>query len=423
MEIVLIAVLILINGIFSMSEIALVSSRKVRLENSANKGSKQAKAALQLAEHPNKFLSTVQIGITVVGIMTGMFGGENMTEAVAASLGQIEAIAPFAHGIAVGIVVVSITFCSIVFGELIPKRIGMTYPESIAKRIAIPMRLISTLAMPFVWLLTKTTETVIKLLNIKPSSDSKVTEEEIKAIIQEGKEGGEIEEIEQDIVERVFLLGDRRINTLMTPRSQVFMLDINHRVYEVRDEIAEELHSIYPAYDGDKDNIVGVIKLKDIFMNQKNDQMEMRAIVSEANFVLENLTAYQVLEKFKKSHTHYGIIIDEYGQMQGIITLNDLLESLVGYVSEFDKDDYTLQKRDDGSWLIDGHYPFPDFLYHFDMEDLMNDFEFDTVAGLIFNELGKLPKQGDKVHWRNFEFEIIDMDGVRIDKLMLRIAS
>lgn len=420
MELLIIGCLILINGIFSMSEIALVSSRKARLENSANKGSRQAKAALQLAEHPNKFLSTVQIGITMVGILTGMFGGDEMTEPLAAALAQIEWLAPAAHGIAVTVVVACITFCAIVFGELIPKRIGMTYPETIAKKMAIPMRTLSSITLPFVWLLTKTTELFIKTFNIKASSESKVTEEEIKAIIQEGKEGGEIEEIEQDIVERVFLLGDRRINTLMTPRNQVRMLNVNQTLQEVSAAVAEELHSVYPAYDDDKDNIVGIIKLKDLFSNQRNEQMLLRAIVSEANFVLENLTAYQVLEKFKQSHTHYGIIIDEYGQMQGIITLNDLLESLVGYASDFYKDDYVLQKRDDGSWLVDGHYPFPDFLHNFDLEDLVNDYEFDTVAGLIFNEMGKIPKQGDHLAWRNFDFEIIDMDGTRIDKLLVK---
>lgn len=402
-----------------MSEIALVSARKARLESSANKGSAQAKTALQLAEHPNKFLSTVQIGITMVGVLTGMFGGDELTESLAVTLAQIEWMRSFAHTAAVIIVVAIITFCSIVFGELIPKRIGMTYPETIAKKMAIPMKSLSIIAMPFVWLLTKTTELFIKFFGIRRTSESKVTEEEIKAIIQEGKDDGEIEAIEQDIVERVFLLGDRRINTLMTPRSQVQMLNTNDNIQQVHSLIADELHSIYPAYDGDKDNIVGVIKLKDLFINQKNEQLLLRSIVTEANFVLENLTAYQVLEKFKKSHTHYGIIIDEYGQMQGIITLNDLLESLVGYVSDFYKDDYMLQQRDDKSWLVDGHYPLPDFLHHFDMEDLVNDFEFDTVAGLIFNELGKIPKQGDKLKWRNFEFEIVDMDGTRIDKIIV----
>lgn len=405
-----------------MSEIALVSAKRVRLENHANKGSRRAKVALDLAEHPNKFLSTVQIGITLVGILTGMFGGDSMSHALSEWLLQFESIAPFAHGVAVSIVVVCITFCTIVFGELIPKRIGMTYPESIAQTMAVPMRFLSWAAMPFVWLLGRTTEGVIRLLNLKPS-DSKVTEEEIRAIIQESKEDGEIEEIEQDIVERVFLLGDRRINTLMTPRSQVLMLDVNHTIAQVRPLIADELHSIYPAYDDDKDNIVGIIKLKDVFVNQAQDDKPLRDLLGEANFILENLTAYQVLEKFKKSRAHYGIIIDEYGQMQGIVTLNDLLESLVGYVSDFDQDDYMLARRDDGSWLIDGHYPFPDFLYHFDLEERTSEFEFDTVAGIIFHELGHLPKQGDKVRWLNFEFEILDMDGVRVDKLLVKVEN
>ncbi len=251
------------------------------------------------------------------------------------------------------------------------------------------------------------------------SDESKVTEEEIKAIIQEGKEGGEVQEIEQDIVERVFLLGDRRVSTLMTPRSQVVMLEGNQSMKEVLDIVTNELHSLYPVYEKDKDNVIGVVRLKDLFSNIKKDSVNVKSLVSEANFILEKTSAFQALEKFKESHVHYGIIIDEYGQMQGIITLNDLLESMVGYASDFYNDDYSLVEREDGTWLIDGHYPFHDFLHYFDLEQIDSEVNFDTFGGLILNEMGRIPHQGDKLEWNNFLFEIIDMDGTRIDKVMV----
>ncbi|MBL7831745.1 MAG: HlyC/CorC family transporter [Saprospiraceae bacterium] len=419
MEIILIGILILINGWLVLAEMALVSSKKVRLESAAKKGSQKAKTALELSEHPNKFLPTVQIGITVIGILNGIFSGENLTEYVESWASQFEVFKPFAHSIGVGIVVVTITFLTIIFGELLPKRIGMTYPETIAKGIGLPMKVLSQFTHPFGWILVKTTDFFIFLFGMKKSDESKVTEEEIKAIIQEGKEGGEVQEIEQDIVERVFLLGDRRVSTLMTPRSQVVMLEGNQSMKEVLDIVTNELHSLYPVYEKDKDNVIGVVRLKDLFSNIKKDSVNVKSLVSEANFILEKTSAFQALEKFKESHVHYGIIIDEYGQMQGIITLNDLLESMVGYASDFYNDDYSLVEREDGTWLIDGHYPFHDFLHYFDLEQIDSEVNFDTFGGLILNEMGRIPHQGDKLEWNNFLFEIIDMDGTRIDKVMV----
>lgn len=419
MEIILIGILILINGWLVLAEMALVSSRKVRLETAAKKGSQKAKRALELSEHPNKYIPTVQIGITVIGILNGIFSGENLTEYVEKWASQIDFLAPFAHSIGVGVVVAIITFLTIIFGELLPKRIGMTYPETIAKGIAVPMNLLSKITHPFGWLLVKTTDFFIFLFGMKKSDESKVTEEEIKAIIQEGKEVGEVQEIEQDIVERVFLLGDRRVSTLMTPRSQVVMIEGNQTMHDVLDVVTKELHSLYPVYEKDKDNVIGVVRLKDLFSHIRNDSILVKSLVSEANFILEKTSAFQALEKFKESHVHYGIIIDEYGQMQGIITLNDLLEAMVGYASDFYNDDYAIVEREDGSWLIDGHYPFHDFLHFFDLEEVDSEVNFDTLGGLILNEMGKIPHQGDKLEWNKFTFEIIDMDGTRIDKIMV----
>jgi len=420
MELIIIGILILINGFFAVSEMSLVSAKKIRLESAAKKGSQQAKAALDLSEHPAKFLSTVQIGITIIGILIGIFSGEKVTDEAAAFVSKFEMLRPYSQSLGVGIVVVYVTYFSVLFGELLPKRIGMTYPETIAKKIALPMKIVTRLTYPLGWLLTRTSDLFIYLFKIKVSDESKVTEEEIKAIIQEGKEGGEVQEIEQDIVERVFMLGDRRVSTLMTPRSQVVMLEGNSTIKEILDTVSEELHSVYPIYEKDRDNVVGIVKLKDLFANINNQDIQLKSILTEANFILEKTTAFHGLEKFKESHVHYGIIIDEYGQMQGMITLNDLLESLVGYSSEFYKDDYTLVKRDDGTWLLDGHYPFLDFLHYFEIEDLDEEHNFDTCGGLILNELGKIPAEGDKLEWLNFEMEVLDMDGTRIDKILVK---
>ena len=256
-----------------MSEIALISARKNRLETAAKKGNKSAKTALDLANSPNKFLSTVQIGITLIGILTGIYSGDKITKDVELFIQSYEVFQPYAHSIAVGIVVVVLTFFSLVLGELLPKRIGLNHPESIAKTVAMPMKFISIITAPFIWLLTSSTDAILDLLQIKPTADGKVTEEEIKAIIKEGTEGGEVQEIEQDIVERVFHIGDRKVNSLMTHRKSVVFLPFNANKEQVRQLMLKELHSIYPVYGENFDDIVGVVNLKNIFSNFENNSL------------------------------------------------------------------------------------------------------------------------------------------------------
>lgn len=420
MEILIIFFLILLNGVFSMSEIALISARKNRLENAAKKGNPSAKAALDLANSPNKFLSTVQIGITLIGILTGIFSGDKITTDVQTFVEGFVSLKPYANSIAVGIVVVTLTFFSLVLGELLPKRIGLNYPETIAKSVAIPMKWISVITAPFIWLLTISTEALLKVLMIKPSADGKVTEEEIKAIIKEGTEGGEIQEIEQDIVERVFHIGDRKVNSLMTHRKSVVFLPLDADKTEVRDLMLKELHSIYPVYKDNHDDIVGVVNLKNIFAHFSEENFSLGKIMTDAPFIIEHTTAYKALENFKKSGIHYAFVSDEYGVFHGVITLNDILEALVGDASEFYKDDFQLVVRDDGTWMVDGHYSLHDFLTFFELDDLINDYEVNTVSGLIMTELSHIPKEGEKLIWQNFELEVIDMDGVKIDKVMVR---
>lgn len=403
-----------------MSEIALISARKSRLENAAKKGSKNAQAALDLANSPNKLLSTTQIGITLIGILTGIFSGDKITSDVQIFISSFATLKPYAPTIAVGIVVVILTFFSLILGELLPKRIGLNHPESIAKAMAIPMKIVSTSTAPFIWLLTTTTDFLLNILNIKPSADGKVTEEEIKAIIKEGTDGGEVQEIEQDIVERVFHIGDRKVNSLMTHRKSVVFLPLNSDKSQVKDLMLKELHSIYPIYGNNYDDIRGVVNLKNIFSHFEKENFNLAEIMTEAPFIMEQTTAYRALENFKKSGIHYAFVSDEYGDFQGIITLNDILEALVGDASEFYKEDFKLQEREDGTWLVDGHYSLHDFLTYFELDDLINDYEVTTVSGLIMTELTHIPKQGEKLIWHKFEIEVIDMDGVMIDKVIVK---
>jgi putative hemolysin len=406
-----------------MSEIALISARKNRLESAAKKGNQSAQAALDLANSPNKFLSTVQIGITLIGILTGIFSGAKITDDVQLFITGFDILKPYANSIAVGIVVVVLTFFSLVLGELLPKRIGLNHPEAIAKAVAIPMKMISIVTAPFIWLLTISTEFLLKILMIKPSADGKVTEEEIKAIIKEGTEGGEVQEIEQDIVERVFHIGDRKVNSLMTHRQSVVFLPLASNREQVKEFMIKELHSVYPVYGENYDDIVGVVNLKNIFSNIDNEAFNLEKIMTDAPFIMEQTSAYKALENFKKSGVHYAFVSDEYGIFQGIITLNDILEALVGDASDFNNDDYQLIEREDGTWLVDGHYSLHDFLTYFELDELTNDYEVTTVSGLIMTELSRIPKQGEKLIWQKYELEVIDMDGVRIDKVMVKTVK
>ena len=420
MEILIILFLILLNGVFSMSEIALISARKNRLETAAKKGNTNAKVALDLANSPNIFLSTVQIGITLIGILTGIYSGDKITHDVQAFIAGFTILKPYSASLGVIIVVVILTFFSLVLGELLPKRIGLNYPEAIAKGVAIPMKMVSIITMPFIWLLTISTEGIMKVLKIKPTADGKVTEEEIKAIIKESTESGEVQEIEHDIVERVFHIGDRKINSLMTHRQSIVYLSYEDSVEELKAKMLNELHSIYPVCKENMDDVQGVVLLKDLFTNFEKGEFNLKSITKTPVYLIEHTSAYKALENFKKSKVHYAFVTDEYGVFQGIITLNDILEALVGDASDFDEDEYQLIAREDGTWLVDGLYSLHDFLTYFDMDELTNDYEVTTVSGLIMTEMGKIPTAGEKLIWNKLELEIIDMDGVKIDKVLVK---
>lgn len=404
-----------------MSEIALISARKNRLEAAAKKGNASAQTALDLANAPNKFLSTVQIGITLIGILTGIYSGAQVTDDVKAFVSSFAVLKPYAENLSVGIVVVILTFFSLVLGELLPKRVGLTFPETIAKLVALPMKYISIITAPFIWLLTISTDGLMKIFNIRPTADGKVTEEEIKAIIKEGTEGGEVQEIEHDIMERVFHIGDRKVNSLMTHRKSVSYLSTDYNKDSIRETMLEELHSVYPVCEGNNlDEVMGVVLLKDIFANYESAAFSLKDIIREPVYLIEHTSAYKALEIFKKTKVHYALVTDEYGVFQGIITLNDILEALVGDAADFYEDEFQLVAEADGTWTVDGHYPLHDFLTYFDLDDLIPDYEVTTVSGLIMTELSYIPKEGEKLAWHLYELEVVKMEGVKIDKVKVR---
>ncbi|WP_345268771.1 hemolysin family protein [Nibrella viscosa] len=423
MEIAIILLLTILNGIFSMSEIALVSSRKSRLETAAKNGDQKAQTALNLANAPNRFLSTVQIGITLIGILLGIFSGDKITSDVQAFVAQFEILAPYAKSIAVVLVLILLTYTSLVLGELVPKRIGLSNPEGIAKTMAAPMILLSRITSPFISLLSLSSDLLIRVLRIRPNENA-VTEEEIKSLIQEGTTGGVIDEIEQEIVQNVFHLGDRRITSLMTNRQEIVYLDLEADPAENKQKILEYKHSVYPLCNDGVDEVVGLIYSKDLLGKDLDDELlQLSDLKRDVLYIPENNRAYQVLERFRERRQYVGIIVDEYGGVMGMVTLNDILDALVGDISEGDDLDYEIVEREDGSFLIDAQLPFDDFLNHFDItisaqnrRDLTG---FDTLGGFALHILKDIPKVGESFIWQAYQFEIIDMDKSRIDKMLV----
>ena len=398
MEIVIIIALILLNGVFAMSEIALISARKSSLNNDVRHGSSTARIALKLANDPDKFLSTIQIGITLIGILTGIYSGDVLASDFSKVLTAAGIPVTYAHIIAQILIVILVTYLTIIFGELVPKRIGMSASTRAAKLLARPMYWLSVIASPFVWILAKSTSLIFNLLHIN-TAEEKVTEEEIKSMIDEGAENGEVQEVEQDIVDRVFSLGDRSINTIMTYRNDIVSIDIDMGNKQIYDIVCQHLYQVYPVtQDNTLDNIIGVVYLH------------------------ENMDVYKVLEQIRQHHIKYGLICDEFGSLQGVITMKDILEALVGALPG-DSEEPDIILRKDGSWLIDGQCSFYDFLSHFEMEDLYSEYNYNTLSGLILQQLGHVPKTGELLQWNDFLFEIVDMDGARIDKILVTLSD
>lgn len=402
-----------------MSEMALVSIKKFKLENEKRKGSSSARIALELSEKPDTFLSTVQIGITLIGILLGVFSGDTLTKDLATFLYQFDVIAPYSKTLASVLIIILITYFSIVFGELLPKRLGLTYPETIAKLMAKPMSVLSKISLPFVWLLSVSNNLMLKAFGIKENKEV-VSEEEIISIIKESTESGEIQEKEHEIVERVFNLGDRRVNSLATHRGDLIYLDLDCTYQEVRKKITQDKHSAYPVVvNNNLDDVKGVIHLKDLF-GANQDDFKLENYLRKPIFVNENSYSYPLLESMQKAHAQIAIMIDEFGATSGIITINDIMDELVGESPENEQEDYEIIKREDGSWLVDGQFSIYEFERYFNIEigeEIDN--LYVTVSGLFFNNTTEMPREGDKIEIGDLVLEIIDKDGNRIDKILV----
>ncbi|HJY22634.1 MAG TPA: hemolysin family protein, partial [Hanamia sp.] len=400
-EFIILFILILLNAFIVLCETALIAAKKSRLEGSASKGDLKSRAALDLKENPDIFLSTTQIYITLVAILTGVYSGEKFGRFLEPYLEQIDFIKPYAATISTVIIVIIVTFLSILFGELVPKKIAIMRPERIAKGVARPIKVLSSISYPLVWLLSTLNSGIFRLFNIRPGTESQVTEEEIKAMINEGSEMGAIEEEEKDIIQRVFHLGDRNITSLMTHRTDIIWLELEEDITSVKEKIKEFQHSVYPICKETIDDMEGIVYVKDMYLQP---DAPLSSLIRKALFVPENNSAYQVLEKIKNTKIHYAFIVDEYGSLQGMITVKDILKAIVGEMPEEEDDDYEIVERKDGSFLIDGQIQFYDFLTRFNKTNWINESEneFDTMAGFILHELKRIPTAGDTFEWRGF---------------------
>lgn len=424
LEIIIIILLIIANGVFAMSETAFISARKVRLQQRANEGDLKAAAALELAKSPNRLLSTVQLGITLIGILAGAFGGATVAQAVAVYLRAIPWLAAYSDAVALTVVVAGITYLSLVIGELVPKRIALNNPERIAIFMVTPMRTLSTIASPFIHLLSISTEGILRLIGLRPSGEPPITEEEINVLIEEGTQIGTFEAAEQDMVERIFRMGNRRVSSLMTHRPDIVWLEAADTSQEIRQTIYEGTFSRFPVCHEGLDNVLGMVHVKDLLLQCMADQpFDLQAVLQEPLYVIESTSTLKVLESFKKTGKQAALVIQEYGDIQGLITLNDILEAIVGDISSTgDLDNPQAVQREDGSWLFDGMLPIDEFKDILHIRELPEEAsgDYETLAGFVLIELGRVPIATDHFEWGTLRFEVVDMDGRRIDKVLVQ---
>jgi putative hemolysin len=426
-EILLLIFLILLNGSLSLSELALVSARKARLSHLANEGDSRAGVALRLANSPNNFLSTIQIGITFVGILSGAFGGATIAEFLARHLAKFPLLAPYSKTIGVVLVVVCITYLSLIIGELVPKRLALNNPEKIARLVAPTIAHLSRLAYPLVLLLGGSTNILLRIFRFKPTAKSSVTEEEIILLINEGTRAGTFQEFEQNTIERVFRLADRRVTVLMTPRMAMVRLSLDESIEETKRRIAEHKHSSYPVVQHTFDNIVGVVRGKDLLSTMiEENTFNLEKLCQKPVYVSASSQAVTVLELFKKSETHIAFVVDEYGLVLGLVTYGDLLRSVFEDVEDAAAGKREIVEREDGSWLIAGSLPLDDFLAFMEIKQLSEEphTDMNTVGGFAMAKIGAVPKETQHFQWKGLRFEIVDMDGRRVDKILVsRIAN
>ena len=423
-QIVIILALIIANGLFSMAEIAILSARKVRLQQRADEGDPRAKIALELASSPSQFLSTIQIGITLVGILAGAYGGATIADKLAPELNRIAWIAPRGGAVSLFVVVLAITFLTLIIGELVPKQIALQHAERISAALAPAMKTLAWVASPLVHLLSLSTQLVLRLFGIKPSGETSVTEEEIKMMIEQGTQEGVFEPTEQEMVERVFRLGDRTVNALMTPRPDVIWLDLNDPPEEIQSKITSNSHTHYPVAEDQIDTIIGMVNSKDLLsQNLSCRPIDLRSVLQPALFIPESMSALDLLERFKKKRTHVALVIDEHGGFQGLITTSDVLEAIVGDIpTPGESEEADVIHREDGSWLVDGKVLADELKELLQKDELPFEDEnlYQTLGGLVMAFLDRIPRSGNHFDWDGYRFEVVDMDGHRVDKVLIK---
>lgn len=423
-EILLILFLILLNGVFAMSEMAVVSARKPRLQQQAEEGKESARRALRLAEHPTRFLSTVQVGITLIGVFAGAYGGASLASQLDTWMEQYRWLAPYSEEVALALVVAAITYLTLVFGELVPKRIALNHPERIAATISAPMNILSMVAAPIVKLLSVSTESVLRVAGIRKANEPPVTEEELTAMLEIGAAAGVFEAQETELVESVFSLGDRHVSALMTPRHRIEWLDINDAPAAHRAQLTEHRFSHYLVCDGTADNVLGMVRVKDLLAELLAGRpLELKQALRKPLFVPATMRALRLLEMFRESRIHLAVIIDEYGGVEGLVTLTDILEEIIGEVAMVSEP--RVVQREDGSWLADASmtaHEFWDLLQLPERRDKRRG-DYNTLGGLALSELGRIPRSGDSFLIGDVRFEIVDMDGHRVDKLLVTRAK
>ncbi len=415
--------LLIANGFLSMAEMAIVSSRRPRLQTMADDGKPGAARALALAEDPGDFLSTVQIGITAIGIFTGAFGGATLSQPVADLITRVPALASYAQPIAVFLVVLITTYLSLIIAELTPKRIALNNPEELACFVAGPMTFLARLAHPLVILLNRSSEWLARVLGVRPSSAPAVTDEEVRIMLQQGAQTGIFEPIEEEIVTQVFRLSDRRASAIMTPRTDIDWIEVGQSEQEIRDLIMESSHSRFPLAEASLDHVVGVLFARDLLLQRMaGNGVDLQSIARPALFLPESMTALDVIESMRESRSHMALIINEYGGLEGLVTINDIVEAVLGSVEEVGEEEAEIVEREDGSWLIDGMLSVDEFQEVFRVPDLpaRDELDYQTVGGMIMAILERVPAVGNAVKLDGLRLEVMDMDGRRVDKVLVQ---
>lgn len=422
MEVALLLILILINGVFAMSEMAVATSRKARLQSLADDGDLQAGEALKLHEHPTRFLSTVQIGITSIGILSGIVGENALAQPFSIWLStHFPAVVPYAHALALALVVIVVTFLSLIVGELVPKRLGQMYPESIARFIAFPMRWLSIIATPFVKVLSFSTDTVLRLMGARSGTGPQVTQEEIQVLMEQGADAGVFEQAEQQMVRNVFRLDERKLTSLMVPRGDVIYLDIHDPIEVNRDKIASSHVSRFPVCRGDLRDVLGFARAKDLLSQAlAGKPLDLTQGLQAPLYVPETLTGTELVENFRTAHTPAALVVDEYGEVQGLVTVKDVLEAIVGEFPTPQPEESSAIRREDGTWLLDGVIALPELQDTLELDDLPegDSDSYHTLSGMLMLLLGRIPRTSDSIEWGGWKFEVVDMDGKRIDKVL-----